>query len=783
MDFFEVIKNLAFDITKNVEKTVNETLSDNSVLQSIKNVINSSVTFKEPIPNFPIIELVAKKNEGNELTNEQNIEGKLTIDDYEKKYIPISLDKKIKSMPDSEKAYLYYYLGHSIYNATNPIFVKRENIDISLKLLYKALSINSNIDIAYEIFTICNMHDFWSSKEKSVDIGELCIKLSNNIDIKNKFTYIYYLMGKYYNLEENDYEKALDCLKKSISYSKAKEEDKLYIYRDLAYVYRSLGDYQNSLKTCCYIESIDKYYNDIPKLKTEMENYVKNNITKKEVDRKNFLSDMKYYFKKSVGVYPDEVIEEGYNHFLKGKQLSRDKKPEEAIKEFEEAIKILPTETAYIQEYISGQAINIMEKNNDESRLLKSLQSRLKIALETGNSKDLARVYNEFGIAYSNQKQYDKAIEHYNKAIEVSHDPAYYANLAHCYSTINNYDEAISIYNTIIKDFPNYADFYNAEFEITRLKNIKLGIISKNESTDSKAIKHYRNANQLFNNGNIEEAIKEYDASTKVDKNFIKALIRELISKNIYQLHFSDESEIATKALNLCLENENYNYLPFVFTVLGDTVAYGDWEKDTEAAIYYEIATFFLNMLPEKERFAAPYYKLARSKELNKSYKEALKLYEQTQKIDSTYDLDDDLKRIKMIIDNPSLYKEQSIRLATRVKECQDYKNNNLLNQCIEALKLIPNHAEILYLISNTAEKLNKPYLYKWATLECLRITLNEYDKKGHFNDLIFSLGKISKYEKKYSEARYYLGLIVNDDEFDNRELYYKALDEYNSCK
>ena len=194
---------------------------------------------------------------------------------------------------------------------------------------------------------------------------------------------------------------------------------------------------------------------------------------------------------------------------------------------------------------------------------------------------------------------------------------------------------------------------------------------------------------------------------------------------------------------------------------------------------------YYAYMVSEKDRFAAPYYKLARIREAKKMYKEALELLMQVKKIDSSYMIDDDIKRIKMILENTDRFKNIATNQINAIKRYENSKNNNeeIFKECKEALKFVPNNTEILYLFSKAASNLNLFYEFKWAIKEYTRVCHSEYDKEIYYYYLIISLGKICKYEKKYEEAKYYFGLIVHDEDIENNAMYFEASEEYKACE
>ena len=85
-------------------------------------------------------------------------------------------------------------------------------------------------------------------------------------------------------------------------------------------------------------------------------------------------------------------------------------------------------------------------------------------ALETGELSVVNRtvVYTNRGIAYGNKQQYDRAIEDFNKAIELDprDDIAYY-NRGRAYENKQQYDRAIEDYNKAIELNPRFDKAYS----------------------------------------------------------------------------------------------------------------------------------------------------------------------------------------------------------------------------------------------------------------------------------------------------------------------------------
>ena len=132
---------------------------------------------------------------------------------------------------------------------------------------------------------------------------------------------------------------------------------------------------------------------------------------------------------------------------------------------------------------------------------------------------NLAEAYNNRGVAYYEIKQHERAIEDYNKAIELN--PKYamaYYNRGNEYGEIKQHEKAIEDYNKAIELNPKYADAYNNRGNAYRE-------IKKHE----KAIEDYNKAIELnpkyamvySNRGVAYGGLKQY---AKAIEDFSKAI-------------------------------------------------------------------------------------------------------------------------------------------------------------------------------------------------------------------------------------------------------------------
>ena len=782
MAVWDFIKNIA----ENISDTLNDlsdTVSENSgsIIPSGKkqNSFYKYSSSTNPVPNFPKIELIGTK--GNK---SKAVKNHLTINDYQKKYVIESLQKKIDSMSNQEKAYVYYYLAYKHNKLRGILGCKIEEAEIAMKYIEKALELYpDNLDFVYEYFRICDNDDFCFCKDKIKDVCELCIKLSNNQDVKNEFCNIYYLMGKYYYREEELYSKAIDCLNKAIEYTKDKpQSDFLYMYDLLATIYDIIGNFKEALKICDYILSIKSDYYGVPELRGKILNKIKAGVKVEAVKRKNYESNMFFQFKRSEGKYPLRHIQEAYDHYTNAQNLVQKGKRAEAIKEYQIIKKMLPEESEQINNLISLH-ISIGLDQNEEGMntdlLFESLFENLKIVSASGDQKELARIYNSLGCAYSHIEDYEKSVEYHKKSLSVIEDPFHYSNLAITYSSMGKYYEAIEIYEKIKKKFPQADEYIKTDYNIERLKGIIAGKIDPKEKIDDNKVladEQSKKGDLQFDKQYYIKAIENYNAAFGT-KESVDYLFKVLLGKNIYESPFYEESEKGFEAVNLCVKEDNFKYLPFICTVYGDAVSYEAWGQSKLSAEYYEIAVFLLDMVPISERFAAPYYKLGLLKEQDSNYKEALKLFEQTKEIDKNYNVEEDITRVQNILaEKEEINKKEYANHYTLVKK---YQNAKIFNMFFEegkkALQYSPNNIKLYYLIADTAIKQSMLFEAKWAAKEGLRLDLDKYDENKLFYKFILILGKICKYENKPEQAKYYFEVIVENEDDSSYDYYQEA--------
>ncbi|GLB53089.1 hypothetical protein NBRC110019_21290 [Neptunitalea chrysea] len=155
-----------------------------------------------------------------------------------------------------------------------------------------------------------------------------------------------------------------------------------------------------------------------------------------------------------------------------------------------------------------------------------------------GESDDDKSAYNNLGNIYKDQKEYEKAIQNYKKAIQIDPNFAYpYNGLGTVYCNQKKYEKAIQYYEKAIKINPDYLTPYNG-----------LGTVYCNQKKYEKAIQYYEKAilinpdfaapyynlaDLYYNNNKLERAKENYQKYLKLtnhSSSFVKNRLEEIKS-------------------------------------------------------------------------------------------------------------------------------------------------------------------------------------------------------------------------------------------------------------
>jgi len=141
---------------------------------------------------------------------------------------------------------------------------------------------------------------------------------------------------------------------------------------------------------------------------------------------------------------------------------------------------------------------------------------------------DVAPLHSMLGLAFQSQGRFDKAVEQYQKTLQLWPESIVaYNNLGIVLKSQNKLDEAISSFRQAVKIKPDYAEAHN---------NLGNALLSQNKLDE--AIDHFRQAinknrdfteaynnlgNALFSQGRYNEAIEYYRKALEVNPHFAKA--------------------------------------------------------------------------------------------------------------------------------------------------------------------------------------------------------------------------------------------------------------------
>ena len=283
-------------------------------------------------------------------------------------------------------------------------------------------------DLLEKVLTLCEQ-GFYKDAIKCVDKANKLIPNNTNS---------YYDMGNVYQ-RIGRYDKAIKCYKKAVELDP--KNNKAYYYMGNAY---SGNKYDKAIK--CYKKAIELDPNNVKVY------YCYHNM--------GFAYDCKGHYDKAIECY-QKVIEIGtdavYNNYHSiGIAYSKKGDYDDAIKYYEKAIESIPnTVRGYFCYNSEGVAYRRLG-NYDETTKCNEIKP------------DVAGIYYSMAKTYLKIGNDDKAIECFQKDIELNHDGSmtdcYYIDMGNMYQQMGKYDEAIKCCDEAIKLNTNikYVYFYRA---------------------------------------------------------------------------------------------------------------------------------------------------------------------------------------------------------------------------------------------------------------------------------------------------------------------------------
>ncbi len=155
-------------------------------------------------------------------------------------------------------------------------------------------------------------------------------------------------------------------------------------------------------------------------------------------------------------------------------------------------------------------------------------ESGIKCYDESLELKADAGAYNNRGLAYSELKQYDRAIENYRKAIELN--PKYaeaYSNRGLAYSELKQYDRAIEDYGKAIKLNPDLPEAYNnrglAYYELKQYERAIENYGKALELNPDDAVAYNNRGLAYYELKQYERAIENYGKALELNPKYAKA--------------------------------------------------------------------------------------------------------------------------------------------------------------------------------------------------------------------------------------------------------------------
>lgn len=207
---------------------------------------------------------------------------------------------------------------------------------------------------------------------------------------------------------------------------------------------------------------------------------------------------------------------------------------------------------------------------------------------------DNTYAYNNIGSALKNQERIAEAMEALNKAIEVMDGPETplpYGNLANCYERLGQYDKAVEAYEKDLELFPKRASLYDdlAEvYSIMRQYDKAIAVLLKGRELPT-ANKHYFSRAIALNyqyKGDIKNAVAYLQEAIKEDKTYGSAYAR----LGDLCLHEKDQPKMAVKYYKEALDCYEETDTGYYDTCLELMACYWGQGKKSEVTAYFEKA-------------------------------------------------------------------------------------------------------------------------------------------------------------------------------------------------
>ena len=324
------------------------------------------------------------------------------------------LFKKVLLINPNDDKTLYYTAVNYLYN-----FIGNEKYNDALKLIKKAIELNENDSAYWHLLGYINREN--ENYYAAIEYAEKAVKLNKSyvVDDGNYMEYYLTVIGESY-FKLGKYDKAIEVFKEIIKLPRHDQSDFMYLglsYFEKKEYDKAIENYEKVLEihpSCDYIENTSAI-NALAKSYMSLGEYQKGIDAYKEYIKKHEWRWIRYLYKKEIEDY--KYLIEAFNQLI-----------EEEPNNFEYYDGL---ETIYSYDLnICDKGANVLEKY---------------LLNNTDNIN--YQVYETLAHLYENIYRYDKAIEMYNKLIEINHFDNYdYCRLADIYKKIKNYDKALEMY-------------------------------------------------------------------------------------------------------------------------------------------------------------------------------------------------------------------------------------------------------------------------------------------------------------------------------------------------
>ncbi len=152
---------------------------------------------------------------------------------------------------------------------------------------------------------------------------------------------------------------------------------------------------------------------------------------------------------------------------------------------------------------------NVYSVQSENEKALEFYQKSLDIKLEINDSKGISNLYNNIALVYSNENQNGIALDYYYKALKESQNRNDKVDVASYYSSVGNVYYILNDYKNAIKNFTISMEMTKElknDLALARIYNL-LGNIYADISSYEESLKYFLDALELFKNAGNQQGI------------------------------------------------------------------------------------------------------------------------------------------------------------------------------------------------------------------------------------------------------------------------------------